>query len=299
VRLKGGDPYVFARGGEEAEALAGAGVPIEVIPCVTAAVAVPAYAGIPVTRRGETVQVTLVTAHESAKDQGPQVRWDRLAQDRNATLVGYMGLVALPKVVKKLLEAGMDPDTPAAMVSRGSMSSQRVVRGTLAKLPGDVKRAGLRPPSIFVIGPSVRSAETLDWFTTRPLFGERVLIAAPGGEFNVALEQEGAEVVEVPLPLTPAARVVMGAQPLTGCILRSPSEADAFFEESQSPGWSSEVIAWCLGKEAAHRARNLGFMRAEELESPAGAADLVERLKSHLRARNTYAKPGMRSRRKG
>jgi uroporphyrinogen III methyltransferase/synthase len=297
VRLKGGDPYVFGRGGEEAQALVDAKVPFEVVPGVTAAVAVPAYAGIPVTHRGEAVQVTLVTAHESEKQTGPQVRWDLLAQNRHQTLVGYMGVAALPEVVKKLLAAGMDPETPAAMVERGATPGQRTVRSTLSKLVADVRRADLQPPSIFIIGPSVRHAEELDWFTKRPLFGERVLIAAPAGEFGEALDRNGAEAVEVPLPLTPAARVRMGAYPLTGCLLRSPYEADAFFEESHSPGFSPEVIAWCLGKEAAHRARNLGFWRVEEIESPAGAADVVDKLKQHLRARSTYTKPSMRSRR--
>jgi uroporphyrin-III C-methyltransferase/precorrin-2 dehydrogenase/sirohydrochlorin ferrochelatase len=298
VRLKGGDPYVFGRGGEEALALANAQVPFEVIPGITAGIAVPACAGIPVTLRGEAVHFTLVTAHESKKQEGPQVRWDLLAQNRHQTLVGYMGLAALPVVVKKLLDAGMPPDTPAAMVERGYTPGQRTVRSTLAKLTTDVRRADLNPPSVFVIGPGVRHAESLDWFTKRPLFGERILIAAPAGDFGEALDRNGAEPVEVPLPLTPAARVRMGAYPLTGCLLRSPFEADVVFEESHNPGFSPEVIAWCLGKETTHRARNLGFMRVEEVESPAGAADLIDRMKAHLRARSTYTKPSMRSRRK-
>jgi len=298
VRLKGGDPYVFGRGGEEAQALVEAGVPFEVIPGVTAGIAVPACAGIPVTHRGEAVQFTLVTAHESEKEDGPQVRWDLLARIENQTLVGYMGVTALPEVVKKLLAAGMDPDTPAAMVERGATPSQRTVRSTLSQLVKDVRRADLQPPSIFIIGPSVRHAESLDWFTKRPLFGERILVAAPAGPFGEALERNGAEAVEVPLPLPPAARVRMGAYPLSGCLLRSPFEADAVFEERHNPGFGPEVIAWCLGKEAAHRARNLGFMRVEEVESPAGAAALIERMKAHLRARSKYTKPSLRSRRK-
>jgi uroporphyrin-III C-methyltransferase/precorrin-2 dehydrogenase/sirohydrochlorin ferrochelatase len=295
VRLKGGDPYVFGRGGEEVLALLEANLPFEVVPGVTAAIAVPAYAGIPVTHRGEAVQVTLVTAHESEKQSGPQVRWDLLAQDRHQTLVGYMGVAALPEVVKKLLAAGMDPDTPAAMVERGATPGQRTVRSTLSNLTADAQRADLRPPSIFIIGPGVRHAENLNWFTTRPLFGERVLIAAPAGEFGEALEKNGAVTVEVPLPLTPAAQVLIGAHPLTGCILRSADEASIVFEESRTPGFGPEVIAWCLGKETAHRARKLGFLRVKEIESPAGAADLIARLKQHRRARNTYTKPSMRS----
>ena len=114
VRLKGGDPNVFGRGGEEAEALAAAGIPFEIVPGVTSGVAAPAWLGVPVTHRQEAVRLTLVTAHESVKSDGPQVRWDLLAQDPHATLVGYMGVSSLPRVVAQLLAGGMSPQTPAA-----------------------------------------------------------------------------------------------------------------------------------------------------------------------------------------
>ncbi|MCJ7754266.1 MAG: uroporphyrinogen-III C-methyltransferase, partial [Thermoanaerobaculales bacterium] len=127
VRLKGGDPYVFGRGGEEAEVLAEEGIRFEVVPGVTSGVAALAWAGIPATHRRESVRLTLLTAHEAIKGDGPQVRWDLLAQDEHATLVGYMGVTALPTVVERLLEAGMAPDTPAAMVQQGTTAAQRTV----------------------------------------------------------------------------------------------------------------------------------------------------------------------------
>ncbi len=142
VRLKGGDPYVFGRGGEEAEALVADGIPFDVTPGVTAGIAAPAFAGIPVTHRGEAVQVTFLTAHECHKDGGAQVRWDLLAQDPNATLVGYMGVTAIGRVVERLTAAGLSGGTPAAMIEHGGTAAQRAVISTLDRLPGAVVEAG-------------------------------------------------------------------------------------------------------------------------------------------------------------
>ncbi|HJX15014.1 MAG TPA: SAM-dependent methyltransferase, partial [Candidatus Deferrimicrobiaceae bacterium] len=222
--------------------------------------AVPAYAGVPPTHRHEAVRVTFLTAHESKKEEGTQVRWDLLAADPHATLVGYMGVTSLPQVVERLIAAGMKRLTPAAVVERGTTSAQRVIRSTLAELPAAVERARIEPPALFIIGTVVRHADTLDWFGKRPLSGERLVIVSPGGDLGMELDRCGAEVVEVPLPVTPAARVVLGALPLTGCVLRSPEEADALDEERDGPGWdSSKVVAWCLSPAAAGRARLLGW----------------------------------------
>jgi len=120
VRLKGGDPFIFGRGGEEAEVLAAEGIPFEVVPGVTSGVAAMAWVGVPVTHRREAVRLTLLTAHEATKSDGPQVRWDVLAKDPNATLIGYMGVSSLPQVVDNLIGGGMDPETPAVMVEQGA-----------------------------------------------------------------------------------------------------------------------------------------------------------------------------------
>jgi hypothetical protein len=143
--------------------------------------------------------------------------------------------------------------TPAAVVERGTTSAQRVIRSTLAELPAAVERARIEPPALFIVGTVVRHADTLDWFGKRPLSGERLVIASPGGDLGTELDRCGAEVVEVPLPVTPAVRVVL-------CVLRSPEEADALDEERDGPGWdSSKVVAWCLSPAAAGRARLLGW----------------------------------------
>lgn len=275
VRLKGGDPYVFGRGSEEAEALAAAGLPFEVVPGVTAAVAVPAYAGIPVTHRREAVRATMVTAHEAIKSDGPQVRWDLMAGDPHASLLGYMGVTSLPGVVEKLLAGGLDPETPAAMISRGTTSAQHVVRATVADLPRAVVDAELAPPALFIIGPTVRHADRLDWFGTSPLHGERLAMVSPAGSLGETLELAGAEILEVPLPVTPASRVVMGALPLTGCVFYDPEEVEAFDEEREGLGWEREVVAWCLTPEAAARARRVGWRRIEELPVPSSAIDVA------------------------
>jgi uroporphyrin-III C-methyltransferase/precorrin-2 dehydrogenase/sirohydrochlorin ferrochelatase len=275
VRLKGGDPYVFGRGGEEAEVLASEGVPFEVVPGVTSGVAAMAWAGVPVTHRREAVRLTLLTAHEAIKSDGPQVRWDLLAQDPHATLVGYMGVSALPEVVARLLENGMDPATPAAMVEQGTTSAQRRVLSTLADLPSAIEAAGLEPPALFAIGPTVRHAETLDWVSRLPLVGHRLLIPASRSDLGIRLEAAGAEVVVLAMPVTPAARIVMGALPLTGCVVGTAAEVDWLDAERGGPGWSDEVDAWCLGSEAAARARERGWLNVRELAENSDEETLV------------------------
>jgi uroporphyrin-III C-methyltransferase/precorrin-2 dehydrogenase/sirohydrochlorin ferrochelatase len=275
VRLKGGDPYVFGRGGEELEMLAAAMVPFEVVPGVTSGVAAPGWMGIPVTYRKEAVRVTFLTAHECTKDGGHQVRWDLLAQDPHATLVGYMGVTALPKVVDSLLAGGMDPSTPAAMVQQGTTARQRSVVSTLSDLPAAVRREGIAPPAVFIVGPTVRHAAKLDWFGRQPLAGERIALPATATELVRELEAAGAEVVAVPSPITPAARVVIGAAPLTGCVLGTPAEIEWFDDEREAAGWEENPVSWCLGHDTAERARQLGWRHIQEVDPGEGAAGLV------------------------
>ncbi len=275
VRLKGGDPFVFGRGGEEAEALVAAGIRFEVVPAVTAGVAVPAYAGIPVTHRNRSVRLTLVTAHESIKDDGPQVRWDLLAGDPHATLVGYMGVSSLAQVAAALMAAGMPADTPAALIQRGTTAAQRSVRSTLSRLDAAGKRAGIRPPAVFVIGPTVELGARLDWFAERPLAGQRLLLPAGAGGWVESLDLAGAEVVCVPLPPGPAAQVVIGALPLTGCVLTEPDQIDALEEQRDGPGWNTGVTSWCLGRATAEHARRSGWPRVAELAADTDGAALV------------------------
>ena len=272
VRLKGGDPCVFGRGGEEAEALREAGIAYEVVPGVTSGIAVPTYAGIPVTYRDEAVCVTLVTAHECRKRDGQQVPWELLAREPHATIVGFMGVATLASVSERLVAAGMDPLTPAALIERGSTSAQRVVAATLRDLPATARAQEVVPPALFVIGSVVRHAERLDWFSSRPLSGVRLAVTSPANGF-LPLELAGAAIVEVPLPLTPAARMALDALPLDGCLLRDGSEAEAFAAERSAFG--SGAAAYCLSREAAGRAEALGWGEVVAVREGARPDELV------------------------
>ena len=163
VRLKGGDPFVFGRGGEEAAALAAAGIPFEVVPGVSAAIAVPAYAGIPVTHRGHGSLMTVVTAHECAPAAG--VEWEALAKV-GGTLIIMMGVAALPRVTQRLRDGGLAPHTPAAVIEQGTMAQQRVVDGTLADIAERAAAADIRPPAITVVGAVAALRASLAWFET-------------------------------------------------------------------------------------------------------------------------------------
>jgi len=175
IRLKGGDPFVFGRGGEEAEMLAEQAIPFEVVPGVTSAVAVPAYAGIPVTHRTMASAVTFVTGHEDPSKGGSVLEWPRLATV-DGTLVFLMGAKNLPTIVRRLTEEGKSPETPVALVQWGTYPRQRTVIGTLANIEGKADAAQIQPPTIIVIGSVVKLRQHLNWFESRPLFGARILV---------------------------------------------------------------------------------------------------------------------------
>jgi uroporphyrinogen III methyltransferase/synthase len=194
VRLKGGDPFVFARGGEEAAALDEAGVPYEVVPGVTSAIAVPAYAGIPVTRRYSSTSVTIVTGHEDPTKDDPSVDWESLARV-GGTIVVLMGAAHLPEITARLVAGGLDPETPAAAVRWGTRPDQTTIVATL----GTIADEPVRPPSTIVIGDVVR--DRLDWYESRPLFGLDVVVTRTrqqASELARQLTDAGAGVVEFP-----------------------------------------------------------------------------------------------------
>ncbi|QBD81579.1 uroporphyrinogen-III C-methyltransferase [Ktedonosporobacter rubrisoli] len=161
VRLKGGDPFLFGRGGEEAEALANAGIPFEIVPGVSSSIAVPAYAGIPLTHRNYTSTVTIVTGH--AGYTSPGVNWEALAQLKG-TLVVLMGVKALPQFTQHLIEGGLTPDTPAAVIQEGTTAQQRIITGELATIARQASEAGLSSPALTVIGHVVNLHELLSWY---------------------------------------------------------------------------------------------------------------------------------------
>jgi uroporphyrinogen III methyltransferase/synthase len=200
VRLKGGDPFVFGRGGEEAEALAAAGIPFEVVPGVTAGIAAPAYAGIPVTHRDDASAVAFVTGHEDPDKGEAVIDWEALARFPG-TLVLYMGVKRLGGIVDSLIEQGRDPGEPAAAIERGTTAAQRTVAAALAELPEAVEEAGIGPPAIVLVGPVARRREAIAWLERRPLHGCRVVVTrarAQASGLARALTTLGAEVVELP-----------------------------------------------------------------------------------------------------
>ena len=246
VRLKGGDPFVFGRGGEEAEALAAAGVPFEVVPGVTAGVAAPAYAGIPATHRDEASAVAFVTGHEDPAKEDSALDWAALARFPG-TLVFYMGIKNLEVIAERLTAAGRPPEEPAAVVARGTLPDQRTVTGTLADIAGRVADAGIRPPAITLIGPVAALRDRLAWLERRPLHGQVVAVTrarAQASELAARLRDLGAEVLE-----TPAIRIEprpVTLPPLDGLALicvTSPNGARLFFEALARGGFDARALA--------------------------------------------------------
>lgn len=211
VRLKGGDPFVFGRGGEECEALHAADVEFEVVPGITAAIAAPAYAGIPVTHRDFNSSFTLITGHEKEEEyKDPRGRgresagssdidWSSIA--KLPCFAFYMGVKSLPRITSKLIEHGMNPATPAASIQWGTTARQRTVVGTVSTLAQKVEEAKLAPPALTIIGKVVSLRETLNWFERKPFFGQTIVVTRTrqqASELSQRLEDLGAAVIEAP-----------------------------------------------------------------------------------------------------
>jgi uroporphyrinogen III methyltransferase/synthase len=237
VRLKGGDPFVFGRGGEEMEALMKEGIPCEPVPGVTSAIAVPAFAGIPVTHRDYSSSLHIITAH---KRDDASIDYDVLAR-LEGTLVFLMGASAIEEICRRLVEAGMDPDTPAAVVERGTTARQRRVTGVLADLARAARlEESVRSPAVLVVGRVAALAETLDWRGRLPLNGRRIgvpLVSRDknGGRLAALLRSRGAEVLEIPSSRTEALDVPL--PPLGGygwLVFTSVSGVEFFFRRLQA-----------------------------------------------------------------
>lgn len=200
VRLKGGDPYVFGRGAEEAEHLQAHGIPFRIIPGVTAGVGVATYAGVPITHRACSSAVVLVTGHDDPQDPASSVDWPGLARFRG-TIVLYMGSSRLASISAALIEAGKDPATPAALVQWGTLPRQKTVTATLAELPQRVEASGVGAPALVLIGEVVARRRQLAWYESLPLFSRRIVVTRPRDEFEPSaemLEALGAEVLSAP-----------------------------------------------------------------------------------------------------
>lgn len=203
VRLKGGDPFVFGRGGEEGLLLEENGIPFEVVPGITSAISVPAYAGIPVTHRAVATSFAVITGHEDPTKGKSNMRWDKLATGVD-TLVFLMGVANLPHITQELIQHGRPADTPAAVIRWGTKPEQEVLITTVGQAAEDVKRTGLKPPAIFIVGEVVKLREKLQWFdklSQRPMFGRKVLVTrarSQASKLTALLEEFGAQVIEKP-----------------------------------------------------------------------------------------------------
>lgn len=243
ARLKGGDPYVFGRGGEEGEELRKAGIAFEEVPGITSAISVPAYAGIPITHRDFTSTFTVITGHEEPGKETSNVNWPRLAQDPG-TLVFLMGVGNLPQIVEKLMHNGKDAQTPIALIRWGTRPEQRVVTGTLENIVAVVEKAGIKSPAIIIIGQVVTLRDTLRWFEDKPLFGKRILVTRTREQASVLsekLEDLGAEAWEYPTikikepdDLAALDQAVTNAGTYNWIIFTSVNGVKAFFQRLQA-----------------------------------------------------------------
>lgn len=241
VRLKGGDPFVFGRGGEEALSLARAKIAYEVVPGVTSAIGVPAYAGIPVTHRTVSSSVTIITGHEDPAKPGSSIRWRELAAS-SGTLVCLMGVGRLARIVTKLVQHGKGSDTTCAVIEWGTCPSQRTITGTLRTITDLTERAKIHPPAILVVGQVVNLRRHLRWFERRPLFGARILVTRASDKAEELVEQLetlGSEVECLPaIALEPVRHNGLFRTMVT----RAPKADWVFFTSPEGIGWFARAL---------------------------------------------------------
>jgi uroporphyrinogen III methyltransferase / synthase len=271
-RLKGGDPFVFGRGGEEALHLQEKGIPFAVIPGVTSAVAVPAYAGIPVTHRGLATSFRVITGHEAPDKPESDLDWDEIAATQG-TLVFLMGVRNLPLICERLIACGRSPETPAALISNGTSPAQRTVTGTLADIVERVEASGLKPPAVIVVGEVVALREMLNWFERRMLFGRRIVVTRAREQASFLAEtlaSFGADVISAPtiriesLADTPGMRkAVREAGNADWCVFTSINGVHAFTEALALEELDVRVLAGvklaAIGPPTAERLRKAGL----------------------------------------
>ncbi len=271
VRLKGGDPFVFGRGGEECEALREAGIPFEVVPGVTAAVGASAYSGIPLTHRDITASVAFVTGQEGEHKGGSNIDWDRLSLG-GGTVVFYMGVTTLRRNMQRMMEHGRSPHTPVALVRWATTACQQVLVGTLADIADRAEECGFKPPAITIVGEVVALREKLQWFEKRPLCGKKIVVtraAEQAGEFSAKLAARGATVLECPTIrlvepeswqlLDLAIRELPGYDWL---VLTSVNAVRYFFQRLDALGLDARALAGCricaVGPKTAAEVRSFG-----------------------------------------
>ena len=272
VRLKGGDPFVFGRGGEEAQALHAAGIPFEIVPGISSAVAAPAYAGIPVTHRDFNTAFTVITGHEDPTKAESTVDWAKLA-DPHRTLVFLMAMGNLAEIATRLVAHGLRGSTPAAVIENGTRPEQRTVTGTLETIAAEAERSGLAAPAIVVVGDVVTLRPQLQWFDRTHLFGKRVLVTRPARQadgFVRALQARGVEailgstiIIQPPDDEAAAHRAVDDAPEYAWLVFTSQNGVDTFFDRLDSLGADARYLGRtkiaAIGSKTAERLRERGI----------------------------------------
>ena len=295
VRLKGGDPFVFGRGGEEALLLVENDVPFEIVPGISSSIAVPAYAGIPVTHRGIAASFAVVTGHEDPTKTNSDIYWQNLAKATD-TLVFLMGVENLPYITKQLVENGRSADTPAAVIRWGTKPEQRTLVTTLGSAAEDVKKHGIKPPAIFLVGDVVTLREKLAWFDTRPLFGQTVLVTRAreqASALTAQLETLGAACIEAPsikieAPTDDYAGIDAAISTLDTyewVIFTSVNGVKHFFARLKAAKKDSRALAGvrvcAIGSKTAEEAEKHGII-ADLVPAEFRAEGIVEAMKDHV-----------------
>ncbi len=271
TRLKGGDPFIFGRGGEEAEVLVAAGIPFEIVPGVTSAIAAPAYAGIPLTHRQFTSTVAFITGHEDPTKSESNIDWAALAKGIG-TLVFLMGVKNLPHIVERLRKNGRPAETPAALVRWGTTSRQQTVVGTLADIVERARQANMGAPAIIVVGEVVSLRGNLQWFERRPLLGKRIVVTrarAQASELTEQLADLGADCLECPTievappdSYAPLDAAVADLKRYQWVVFTSVNGVDAFFQRLTLQGRDARALGHlrtaAIGPATAERLRSHG-----------------------------------------
>lgn len=299
VRLKGGDPYVFGRGGEEAEALAQAGIDFEVVPGVTSAIGGLSYAGIPITDRSCAAQFTVLTGHENPEKKESSLNYTQLA-NTPGTKVILMGMSSLPYITEQLLSHGMAPTTPAAIVQWAGTERQKTVVGTLKTIAAQSEKAGLSAPALIVFGEVVEKRETLNWFEKLPLFGKRIVVTRTreqAGELSKRLRELGAEVFELPtIRIEHPTNKLEFAESVVSChtydwlVFSSPNGVERFFQAFFSVYSDLRCIGGCriaaIGSATAAKIKARG-LAVDVMPDKAVAEELVKAFKKRNKEEDT------------
>ena len=298
VRLKGGDPFVFGRGGEEGLLLRENNLPFEIVPGITSAISVPAYAGIPVTHRAVATSFAVVTGHEDPTKGKSNMRWEHLATGVD-TLVFLMGVANLPHITSKLIENGRSADTPAAIIRWGTKPEQRTLITTVGKAAEDVAKNGIKPPAIFIVGEVVKLRDSLQWFdnlSQRPLFGKRILVTRArnqASKLTAKLENLGAEVIEAPaIEITDPSdlyealdKAIDHVQDYHWLIFTSANGVEYFFNRLYQAGKDVRALGYAkiaaIGSATAEKLKQYGIV-ADVIPQEYRAEGVIEAMKGKL-----------------